>query len=68
MKAYPLVWNSPKKYQSHIILIGTFHLACAYVKMIGKKMAGPGLADILHEAGFIAEGSLAGVISGKHYY
>jgi len=67
MKAYPLVWNSPQKYEKHIILIGTFHLVCAYMKMIGKKMAGTGLRDVLVEAGLISGGSLDGVISGKHY-
>ena len=25
MKAYPLVWNNPMKYDNHIIMIGTFH-------------------------------------------
>ena len=66
-EAFPLVWNSPDKYESHIILIGTFHLVCAYMKMMGKKMAGSGLSDILLEAGLIGSGSLASVMSGKHY-
>ena len=50
MKAYPLIWNNPEKYQKHIIMIGTFHLVCAYFKMIGKKMDGSGVSDILLEA------------------
>ena len=40
MKAFPLVWNNPVRYQKHIVLIGSFHVACAYMKMIGKKMQG----------------------------
>ena len=67
MKAYPLIWNNPNKYQKHVVLIGTFHLVCAHLKMVGKKMAGSGLSDILLEAGLIASGSLEGVMSGKHY-
>jgi hypothetical protein len=67
MKAYPLVWNNPARYEKHIILLGTFHLACAYLKMVAKKMQGSGLSDILLEAGLIASGSLNGVLSGKHY-
>ncbi|XP_046346792.1 uncharacterized protein LOC124127441 [Haliotis rufescens] len=67
MKAYPLVWNNQTKYEKHIILIGTFHLVCAYMKMIGKKMNGSGLSDILLESGLIASGSITGVLSGKHY-
>ena len=67
MKAYPLIWNNPKRYEKHIVLIGTFHLVCAYLKMVGKKMDGSGLSDILLEAGLIASGSLQGVIYRKHY-
>lgn len=67
MKAYPLIWQDNARYNKHIILIGTFHLACAYMKMIGKKMNGSGLSDVLLEAGLISSGSLQGVLSGKHY-
>ena len=48
-------------------MIGTFHLASAYMKMLGKKMVGSGLSDIFLEANMIGSGSLQGVISGKHY-
>ena len=37
MKAFPLVWNEPKMYDKHTILIGTFHLMCAYICVIGKR-------------------------------
>ena len=67
MKAYPIIWNNPERYQNHIILIGTFHLACAFMKMLGKKMEGSGFSDVLMEAGLIGSGSLQGVLSGKHY-
>lgn len=67
MKAFPLIWNNPARYEKHIILIGTFHLQCAFMKMLGKKMNGSGLSDIFLEAGMLASGSLNGVLSGKHY-
>ena len=67
MKAFPLVWNAPHKYRKHIILIGTFHLLCAYMKAIGKKMSGSGLEELLLEAGMVGPGSLSGVMNGKHY-
>ena len=54
MKAYPIIWNWPDRYQSHIVMIGTFHLASAYIKMLGKKMVGsPGLSGIFIEANMI---------------
>ena len=67
MKAYPIIWNQPKKFEDHINMIGTFHVVCTYFKMIVKKMEGTGLSDILLEAGLIGSGSVTGVMAGKHY-
>ena len=67
MRAYPPIWNHSQRYENHIVMIGTFHLACAYMKMLGKKMDGSGFAEILLEAGLVTPGSLSGVISGKNY-
>ena len=67
MKAYPWVFNDPLKYKDHIVLIGSFHATMAYLKMIGKKINGSGLEDILIEAELISSGSLKGVMSGKHF-
>jgi len=67
MKAFPLVWNDPKRYAKHIILIGTFHLTCAYFRVIGRKMEGSGLVDVLLEAGLVGSATVHGVLSGKNY-
>ena len=67
MKALPIIWNDPERYNKHVILVGTFHFLRAYMKMLGEKMAGSGLSDILLEAGLISGGSLTGVMSGKRY-
>ena len=67
MKAYPIIWKSPDFYDDHIVIIGSFHLICAYLKMIGKKMNESRLADVLLEAGVITVGFINGVISGKNY-
>jgi hypothetical protein len=67
MKAYPIIWNQPKTFEEDIIMIGTFHVVCAYFKMIGKKMEGTGFSDILLEAGLIGSGSVTGVMTGNHY-
>ena len=50
MKAFPIIWNEPRKYKKHIIMIGSSHILCAYMKMIGNKMQGTGLSDILLES------------------
>ena len=67
MKAFPIIWNEPVKYKNHIIMIGSFHILCAYMKMIGNKMCGTGLSDILLESELMSCGSLVGVLTGKSY-
>ena len=67
MKAYPLLFSNPTRYKNHIVMIGTFHAICAYLKMVGKKMYGSGISDVLLEADLIASGSIHGVLPGKNY-
>ena len=67
MKAYPILWRSPDTYKDHIVMIGSFHTVCAYLKMVGKKMDGSGFSDVLLQAGLMSSGSLQGVITGKNY-
>ena len=67
MKAYPMVWGAPERYRKHVILMGTFHTCCAYLKAIGKKMSGSGLEDILLESGIATTGSINSVMAGKNY-
>ena len=67
MKVYPIIWKSPDFYDDHIVMIRSFHLICAYLKMIGKKMNEFGLADVQLEAGVTSVGFINGVIFGKNY-
>ena len=67
MKAYSIIWKSPDFYSDHNVMIGSFHLCCAYLKMISKKMKGSGFTDILIESGLMSVGSMKGVVSGKNY-
>ena len=67
MKAYPTIWKNPEFYDNHIVMIESFHLICAYLKIIGKKMNESGLADVLLEAGVMSVGSINNVMSGKNY-
>ena len=67
IKAYPIIWRSLDFYDDHIVIIGSFHLICAYLKMIGKKMNEFGLADVQLGAGVTSVGFINGVISGKNY-
>lgn len=66
IKAYAVQWHS-NKYQDIVINIGVFHTICSYFGCLGKLMAGSGFEDVLVESGICASGSIAKVMSGKHY-
>ena len=67
MKTHPLIWNNPLRYQKHIVIIESFHVICAYLKILSKEINGTGLDDIFVEGGLITHGSVQCVISGKNY-
>ena len=60
MKACPLVWNNPYRYNKYILLIGTFHV-------IGKKMNSCGFSDVMLEDELVKSGTVHGVMGGKNY-
>ncbi len=47
--------------------MGIFHTICNALSILGKQFQGAGLKDICIEAGLVAEGSIRGVLNGKHY-
>ena len=47
--------------------MGTFHTICNALSILGKQFQDAGLNDICIEAGIVAEGSVSGVLNGKHY-
>ena len=65
MKAYPIIFNHPERFKKHIVLIGTFHLTMAYFKMLGKKLEGSGIEDIILEAGLSRSESIQAIMTGK---
>jgi len=53
---------------SNIVLrIGTFHMICIALAILGKRFGDSRLKDIFIESQIVAEGSISGVIDGKHY-
>ena len=54
-KAYPLIFTNPGKNKHHIIMLGTFHIACSYFTMEGKHINGT------------ISGCVNGVMTDKHY-
>lgn len=66
-KALEVKWKRADEFKSVVLRMGAFHVACVFLAVIGKRFAGSGLRDLMLESGVVAEGSLQGVLSGKHY-
>lgn len=68
MKALPLVWKFPGKYQHHLVLPGQFHTVMNYLgRITNHKCRGSGYAEILLKAQLVTSGCLKSVLSGKAY-
>ena len=46
--------------------MSSFHLTCAFMGALGKKMRGSGFEEVLIESGICASGLIAQVLTGKH--
>ena len=66
-KALEILWRNQEEFNSVVLRMGSFHFSCVFLTIIGKRFAGSGLRDLLVESGVLAEGSVDGVLPGKHY-
>ncbi len=65
-KAAEIVWKE-KRFLHIILRMGVFHTICNGLSILGKRFGDAGLKDLLIESHIAAEGSIRGVIEGKHY-
>ena len=66
-KAQPVHWNDGMYMQRTVVRIGEFHIWMSFLSVIGKGFEDSGLADILDEAGTVAQKSPTEVMKGRHY-
>ena len=66
-KAYGILWTYSDRFHNVFILMGEFHMSCAYIGGMGKLVKGCGVEEVILESGICAEGSIAKVMNGKHY-
>ena len=67
MKALPIIWNESRKYRNHIIMMGSFHILSAHMKMVGNEMQTICLSNMLLESELMSCVSLVGVLKGKSH-
>ena len=66
-KALDVVWKQPEEFKSVVLRMGSFHIACVFLAVIGKRFGDSGLRDLLIESRIVGSGSVNGVLQGKHY-
>ena len=66
-KATEIAWRHQEQFSNVVLRMGTFHTICNALSIIRKRFGDAGLKDICIEAGIVAEGSITGVLDGKHY-
>ena len=66
-KAAEIAWKQKELFPNILLRMGTFHTICNALSILGKRFRDAGLKDICIEAGIVAEGSINGVLDGKHY-
>ena len=64
-KAAEIAWKQDQ-FSNIVLRIETFHTICVALAILGKRFGDSGLKDIFIEAQIVAEGSISGVIDGKH--
>ncbi|XP_047140035.1 uncharacterized protein LOC124815407 [Hydra vulgaris] len=60
-------WKTEEYLSRIVVRLGDFHMLMSYCSGISKIYADAGMQDIFIESGFVASGSINGVLSGKHY-
>jgi hypothetical protein len=66
-KAQLIRWTDDVFQNRLVLRLGEFHVIMCFLGIIGKRFQDGGLRDILIESNIVAEGSINGVLSGKHY-
>lgn len=65
--AYKIQIDCAPKFNSLFISLGPFHVELTFFKAIGKCIDESGLPKLLVLSELVSEGSLPGIISGKHF-
>ena len=66
-KGLEIIWHKEEEMNRVVLRMGTFHMSCTLLAVIGKTFGDAGLSDILIESEVIAPRSLPGVLDGKRY-
>ena len=66
-KAIEIAWKHSDEFKPIVLRVGSFHTACIFMAVIGKRFNDAGLTDIAIESGIVADEFLNRVLEGKEY-
>ena len=66
-KAFEIACKHKQEFKTVVLQLGAFQTCFAILGALGKRFDDSGLRDLLLESGVVAEGSIDGVLSGRHY-
>jgi len=66
-KVAEVLWKHRCQYPGVILRLGSFHMVCNFLGILGKRFEDAGLRDLCIEAGIVAEGSVTSVMAGRQY-
>lgn len=61
-KALEVVWKHKKEFKTIVLRMGSFHVTCVFLSVIGKRLKDNGLRDLLLESALVDCGSLPGIL------
>ena len=61
------VWKQKEEFRSVVLRMGSFHIICTFLAVLGKRFGESGLQDLLVESGVVGNGAVNGILQGKHY-
>ena len=59
--------NDQAMYSAIVPRMGTFHVICVLLAVIGRRFGDAGLRDVLVEGNVISSGSVSAALEGRHY-
>ena len=66
-KAIEIAWKHSDEFKPIVLRLCSFHTACTFMAVIGKRFKDAGLTDIAIESGIADDGSMNRVLEGKEY-
>ena len=66
-RAQDVIAKHPEEFGRVTLRLGSFHVACTFLAVIGQRFKDAGLQDLMVESSVVGTSSVNEVLNGKHY-